>query len=339
MARVGRRQYTRLSPGDNRRVTTPRIDSHSQRRHDTIRRAVLAGMALDRTPGFSFTGHFLGTDWPRVDLEGVNVTVAPGPHCMDAHGNLELTAILMTLDAALATPTRLHIRPGERLATAHLHAQFSGARARGALAFESGFAGLTERDAAGQLLARATARADGAMLCHGSASFVRLAPPPGGRMLAPLPWQDQHRAPPAPLAVADLDAREQSIMAACEAALADDHAGASFLRRFWGLLPEAVEGGATCHTATGPHMANRVGHVQGGILMGLAAETARAAVPGHGVFSSIAAWFLSPGRGAFLDCRASIVHHGRSFAVVRSEITGENGVRVLEAMSAHATPA
>ena len=38
-----------------------------------------------------------------------------------------------------------------------------------------------------------------------------------------------------------------------------------------------------------------------------------------------------------LECRASIVHQGRSFAVVRTEITGDGGVRVMEAMSAHAT--
>jgi acyl-coenzyme A thioesterase PaaI-like protein len=307
---------------------------------DGIRRAVLAGMALDRRPGFSFTGYFLDTGWPRIAQDGVTVTMPAGPHCTDARGEVELTALLMTLDAGLATPTRLHIRPGERLATAHMHAQFSGAPARSLVTMETGFAGLTQGDAAGQLLARGSASADGATLCHGSASFVRLPPPPDGRVLAPLPWQDPGRVPPAPLTPADLDPREQTIMAACEAALADTaHLEASFLRRFWGLLPQQVEGGAQCRTATGPHMANRVGHVQGGILVGLAAETARAAVPRHPVFSNISAWFISPGKGAFLDCRATIVHQGRSFAVVRSEITGEGGVRVLEAMTAHASAA
>ena len=53
------------------------------------------------------------------------------------------------------------------------------------------------------------------------------------------------------------------------------------------------------------------------VLLGLVAETARAAVPRHGVFSSLSAWFISPGRGAALECRARIVHQGRSFAVVR----------------------
>ena len=159
-------------------------------------------------------------------------------------------------------------------------------------------------------------------------------------MLAPLPWQDANRAAPAPLTEADLDTRERSILAACDAALADQtHAEASFLRRFWGLLPRADGDGATCRVATGPHMANRVGHVQGGILLGLAAHTAMAAVPRHTILANLSAWFLSPGKGVSLECRSTAIHAGRSFAVVKSDIIGPGGVRVMEAVTAHATPA
>ncbi len=85
----------------------------------------------------------------------------------------------------------------------------------------------------------------------------------------------------------------------------------------------------------GPHLANRVGHVQGGILTGMAAETGRCAVPNHPVLSNLSAWFTGPGAGGVLLARSTVVHAGRSLAVVRTEITGAGGARVLEATSAH----
>jgi acyl-coenzyme A thioesterase PaaI-like protein len=311
-----------------------------QQQADRIRTSVLAGMARDRVPGFSFTGFFLDTAWPRIGQGNASVTIPAAPQSTDLDGHLELTALLMTLDAALATPTRMFIQPGERIATTHLHAQFTGAALRGDLQVEAMFEGATAGDAAGQLLARGSAQAGGVPVCHGSASFVRLPPPPGGRVLAPLPWQDKNRVAPAPLSGQDLDARERSILAACDKALADQtHAEASFLRRFWGLLPQKDGDGAICHVVTGAHMANRVGHVQGGILLGLAAHTAMAAVPRHTILANLSAWFLSPGKGASLECRSTPIHTGRSFAVVKSEIIGPGGVRVMEAVTAHATPA
>lgn len=302
-----------------------------------IRARVLDGMARDRVPGFSFSGHFLDTTWPRIGSDSAEVSIPLGPHCADPDGRMELTALLMTLDAALATPTRLFIHPGERIATTHMHVQFTGAPVEGRLDADAVFEGFTQGDAVGQLLSRGVASAGGARVCHGSASFMRLPPPPGTRVLAPLPWQRTEAVEVPVLGEADLDERERAILARCDGALAGEFAGESFARRFWDIAPRRDEGGAVTRTVTGPHLANRVGHVQGGILLGLVAETARAAVPRHGVFSSLSAWFLSPGRGAALECRACIVHQGRSFAVVRTEITGDGGVRVMEAMSAHAT--
>ncbi len=306
---------------------------------DRIRASVLAGMARDRIPGFSFTGFFLDTAWPRIGEGSARVTIPAAPQSTDPQGYLELTALLMTLDAALATPVRMFILPGERIATTHLHVQFTGAARGGDLQIDTLFEGATQGDAAGQLLARGSAEVGGVPVCHGSASFIRLPPPAGARVLAPLPRQDGNRSPTAPLTATGLDARERRILAACDAALADHaHAETSFLRRFWGLLPQADGDGALCRVATGPHMANRVGHVQGGILLGLAAHTAMAAVPRHTILANLSAWFISPGQGASLECRSTPIHTGRSFAVVKSEIIGSGGVRVMEAVTAHAAP-
>ncbi len=305
-----------------------------------IRRHLLVSLAADRTPGFSFTGHFLGTTWPHAGRGGARLTIAGGPHCTDAQGRIELAALLMSLDTAMSTATRPYIVPGERLATTFLSARFTGAAFAGRPMIDSVFEGESSRDAIGQLLARATAGANGVAWCHGSATFVRLPPPPDARLMAPLPWQQEPVVAVGPLEPGELDARERAIMAATEAALAGPpgiDAPGSFLRRFWGLMPVREGEGACCRMPAGPHTANRVGHVQGGLLLGLAAETAIAAVPQHTVLSNISAWFISPGKGPALECRSTPIHTGRSFAVVKSEILGEGGVRVLEAVTAHAT--
>ena len=102
-------------------------------------------------------------------------------------------------------------------------------------------------------------------------------------------------------------------------------------------MPRATSGGASCRVPISPQISNRVGHVQGGILLGLAEATASAAVPRHSAVSTISAWYISPGQGTALSVRSRVVHAGRSFAVVRTEIRNADRRLVLEAMSNHAS--
>ena len=67
-------------------------------------------------------------------------------------------------------------------------------------------------------------------------------------------------------------------MRAAQAALTRDDGAHSFIERFWESA-EARRGGATCRVKIGAQIGNRVGHVQGGILLGIAQATARRAVP------------------------------------------------------------
>ena len=317
-----------------------------------IHRAVLQGLARDRTPGWSFTGHFQHLQWPVIGDDAMTVTLPAGPHIEDAAGNLHLTALLVLFDAALASPTRLRVQPGTRLATTHISVQLSGVRADRDARVEARYVSTAQGGTLPQLLAH------GAMLCgdsivmSGHGAFVQIAPPAGVRQMAPLPWQRSGAIDPPPLEVDQLDAREREVLAACDAALAArevpvssttrhsaiEHGGGkfSFLDHFWGITPQRSADGAQCVVSTGPQLANRVGHVQGGILMGMAAATARCAVPNHPLLSNLSAWFTGPGRGDTLLVKSWPVHTGRNLAVVRTEITGAGGARVLEATSAHA---
>lgn len=304
---------------------------------EVIRNTVLRAMARDRTPGWSFTGHFQELHWPRIGKDSMTITIPVGPQCTDPAGNVELATLLVLFDAALASPTRIDLPVGARLATTHIQAQFTGAVARNDVRVEA----VNQGESAGsmrQLMSRAELTSAGHVVMVGSGAFAQLPPPREVGDMAPLPWQRGDHPDPPPLAENELDAREAAILAACDAALAAHAADPrhSFLRHFWGILPEATAEGAECRIKVGPQLANRVGHVQGGILMGVAAQTAMCAVPGHPSISNISSWFIGPGRGGELRARSWTVHAGRSLAVVRTEITGPDGARVLEATSAHA---
>jgi acyl-coenzyme A thioesterase PaaI-like protein len=87
------------------------------------------------------------------------------------------------------------------------------------------------------------------------------------------------------------------------------------------------------------YMGNRVGHVQGGLTMHVALATAVAAVPQHPVLKGASAWYISPGQGAALSTRSTILQSGRNIAVVRTEVFAPGRKLVLEVISNHAIPA
>lgn len=300
-----------------------------------IRTRLLRALAQNRAPGFHFPGYFLDLQWPAMTADTVTQTMASGPHCTTGEGAVHLTALGVMMDAALATAPRLVIEPGARQATVHLNAQFTGHPAVGELRMDAKLEGFTATQTVRQSLARGTLYAGGRTVAYAGATFVVLPPPPGVT-LAPLPWQDPDAPPAEPLTAASLDDREARVLAAFERALRRSRRSGAFIEHFWEARPVATPYGARCTVRIAPHIGNRVGHVQGGILFGLAAGTAQAAAPRHPLLSTISAWYISPGQGESLRIRSTVVHGGRSFAVVKTDIRNADGSLVLEAMSNHA---
>ena len=302
---------------------------------DSIRKRVLQALAANRAPGFHFPGYFLDLEWPHLGTDTVVETMPAGPHCTGADGNVHSTALGVMLDTALATAPRLVIEPGARQATVHLNVQYTGHPARGDLRMEAKLEGFSASDAVRQSLARGELYADGKTVAYGTATFVVL-PPPQGVKLAPLPWQEERRTVPRPLEPSQLDAAECEVVAACERASKRLREGGSFIEHFWDVRPVATKAGARCTVKIGAQHGNRVRHVQGGILFGLATATAQAATPRHPMLSNVSAWFISPGQGDLVKVRSKVVHAGRSFAVVSTEIRTREDRLVLTAMSNHA---
>ena len=314
-------------------MTTKLIDQvHSG--DEAIRAHVLRAIAANRTPGLHFPGHFLGVEWREVAGGKARTALATGPHCRDADGAINIVALGIFTDNVLAAPSRTGAAPGARLATIHMQVQFTGAPVTGNLTAESRLLGRSEGAALQRSLSAATIFANGKPVCHGSGEFALLDPPPGV-VLGPLPWERTDTPPAVPIGTADLEPHERTILKACDKALAKASPEAAFIQHFWGGIPHRTAQGASNRVAIGPHIGNRVGHVQGGILLGLAATSACAAAPAEMMLSNVSAWYISPGRGNALKVRSRLVHAGRTIAVVRTEIKTAGNERVIEVVSHH----
>jgi len=300
-----------------------------------IRRQVQVALAANRMPGYHFPGYLLGCHWPRIGQKDLDAVLPDGPQGRNVDGTANLAGFCILLDVALATAARLEVERGARQATVHLHAQFTGVPLRGELRAHASLDGYTTGSPARQSMVHGTVYAGDAPVCHASGTFIQLPPPPGVT-LAPLPWQQDEAAAPAALRPDDLKPNEKAILKACDYSLRRADRQRAFIEHLWGALPVPTAAGSRCTVKLGPQHANRVGHVQGGLLLGLAAITARAAAPKHPQLSGISAWYISPGQGRALKITSKRFHDGRSFAAVRTEVRNAGGSRVLEVVSHHA---
>ncbi|MHB8907369.1 MAG: acyl-CoA thioesterase domain-containing protein [Syntrophales bacterium] len=304
--------------------------------HDhAIRDRVLRAIAANRIPGVNFPGHLLDIEWLEVAGGNARAKLTAGPHCSDTNGALNIVAMGILADNMLAAVARTGTPPGARLGTIHLQLQFTGEAAVGDIDAVSHLLGRTEGAALQQLMTQATLSAKGKPVCHASGEYSLLDPPPGVT-LGPLPWERTEPAPVSPVDHDTLTPPERTILEASDTALAKATGLTSFIQYFWGGVPRSTAQGASNRVMIGPHIANRVGHVQGGILIGLAAANACAAAPSAMMLSNLSAWYISPGRGTALGIRSRVLHAGRTITVVRTEIKTAGGRRVLEAVSNHA---
>ena len=303
--------------------------------HERIRQRVLRAIALNRTPGYHFPGNFVDISFDRVASGDTRISYETGPHTDDLHGGTDIGTAAMVADFALGTAIRADLDRATRTATVSLTLELIAPLPSGTVSAASRCHGF-QGEGIGRIgHGRVLLQHGGTDIGYGSGAFMVLKPPPNVTM-HPVPHRKRGDPEPPPLAEEDLAPEERRILRHADEALERAaKARQPFIRHFWGYLPEKGRGGAWCVMPNGPHVSNRVGNVQGGILLGLAAVTAAAALPEAWVPSSIAVAFVSPGEGAELKAQANVVHHGRSVSVVRTEVTRADGRRVLEAMSTH----
>ena len=293
------------------------------RRAALIRARVLRGIALNRTPGLHFPGNFLDVAFDRVARGRSRLSLQPGPWCVGADGAVDLAALAILADLGLAVSIRANLSNEARLGTVSMHLQFTGAPAKGRLVADGEFAGFLRRGAGRLGLSRVSISGAAGEVCFGTGTFMALQPPTGVA-LHPVPMRTRRSREPARISPSDLSDQEKRILERAEAALRQR---GEFLRNFWGPVNGVLR--------NGPHAGNRVGHAQGGILIALAAASAAQALEGPWRLSSISAGYVGPGDGRILRARSSVAHLGRLTAVVKTQVLGAGGRRILELLATH----
>ena len=281
-------------------------------REESIRAAVLRGITLNRVPGLHFPGNLLGLSFEHITSANSLLTLEADPHCLEADGQMNFGALALLADIAMAGTVRANLEPTTRLGTVGMSLQFCGAPATGRLAARAEFDGFF-RQGAGRLgVTRCVVSNAAGPICTGTGSFMMLVPP---KDVVLYPIQFRRRD-------------DQPVTLLPDDALTSDERG--IVRRA-GVAMQ----GATGAMKNGPHIGNRVGHVQGGILMGFAAATAQAALPANWSLAAITAAYISPGEGAVLRARSRMVHHGRLTLVIHTQIKGKDRRVVLDATTNH----
>jgi acyl-coenzyme A thioesterase PaaI-like protein len=304
---------------------------------DGLRHKVLRALTRNREPGYHFIGRFLDTTFEKVSTAETRILLDAESYCMETNGTASMGALAVLADVAAAVCIRADMDSSARLATVNLQLQFTGMPAAGKLQATSFFRGYFQRSAGRLGLAQVAVHSGAQCICFGSGAFMALPPPPNIQ-LYPHPIRRPETGELVLLTLDALTPEEQWILNHAEASLDSSlELSTSFITCFLGYFPEKNERGACSVFANGPHVSNRVGHAQGGILLGLAAATASTALPSSWMLSEVSAYYLRAGEGKILKAESNIVHHGRMSAVIRTEISDERGRRVMEVVTTHAS--
>ena len=312
------------------------MESSSVLNHDEfIREQILRAIALNRIPGYHFCGNFFDLWFEDVYDGKARVTIQAAPHVMGDDGNMAPTPLAVAADFAAATAIRTAGDPSVRLATVSLHMQLTNAPIRDDLIAYGTLDGFFE-GAKGRLgLARFHIESNGQLVAFGTSTFM-VMPPPGGRKLDPIPWINKRPEKIALPALHELDESEKEIFARGERALAAARTkGTAFLTEFLNITTHPGDRSARAQMDNGPHVGNRVGHVQGGISMGMVIDSANASLPAEWALVGITASYVSPGEGDELTAHSEIIHRGRLTAVVHTRLLGIEGRLVLEVTTNH----
>ena len=310
---------------------------HARRAH------ALRAIASERAGPLHFASAWAGLSIDRTGPDGACLSLPFGPQVVGGDGTVGIAPLALLADMALSVAMRQHVDPGVRMATVELHLQFTGEPADADLTATARLDGFSHGLAARQGAPSAVLQAGGRTVARARATFANPPLPPGTR-LAPL-VADARPAGPVP-APHELDAREREILRRLSLAGRRLRAASrvapapGFVEAFWGLLPRsAAAGRASTVLVPGPHIANRIGHVQGGILFGAAARTAMAAAPPSFRLTGASAWFLRPALAPRVRIASTLLQAGRTVAVVRTAVVSADGRPVLEMVSGHARPA
>ena len=115
-----------------------------------VRHTVLRALALNRTPGYHFTGHFLSVSHDHVSIETARTSMKVGPHCAEANGSINYGALSVFADLSMAANVRAGHDLATRLATVNMNMSFTGAPITGRIEAATSLQGYLVGTSAGR---------------------------------------------------------------------------------------------------------------------------------------------------------------------------------------------
>lgn len=311
-------------------MTTSDLDNHP-----IIKKAQRA-IALNRTPGYHFCGNFFDFVYDKASPQHSVVHIDPEPQNTDHDQSIHLVLLAILADMGLATGIRFGLDDRTRLATVSLSLQLTGARTTGRVEAVTDTQGHLHGSKGSQGVSLTHIRSGDTLIAVGYGAFMILPVPNGGSLPA-VPWVEKKAPADPPLDLETLTDDEKWILARVRSSIEHcQQTGEDFATHFLNFHPEQQERGAYCEVLNGPHVANRVGHVQGGVILALGMVTANAALGSEWMLSGVTATYISPGEGEAIHAQSKIIHQGRMTAVVQTSIYNKTGRQALEVLSTHA---
>lgn len=310
-------------------------DARSGGRDDVLA-AALRAVACTRALGMHYYGHLLGIASHRPGEGRPRPHLAPDRAVLP--GVVPPVALAAIADLAIGSAVRAALGAGRRLGTVSFTLHHIGSAAQAPVDAEPTL--LWADPDTGDGLARCDLRDGHGKLVGAAQGWFLALPVPDGRQLPLLPWERE----PAPridaLVEGDLDEHERAAVAATlraheRAQERGTSTGEELTSPTWAERPD--EGTARGTLQTGPEVTNRVGHVQGGALYGIAlAAAARAVGPGMEVAEGHYQ-FVRPADGKRIVVDGAVLRRGRSAAFAEATLTVE-GRRVGVARFAFRPP-
>lgn len=299
----------------------------------------LQALRAMRTPGWMYAAHFLGLAFDSLEGDTASVSMPIGPHCVDGQGNVAVAALSVLADVAFAAAVRGQAGAAVRLATLTARLSFAQRPSRGRLSGVSRNRFTLPSLSMPSAVTTLEISGDDGVCCIGEASFAVLDNR-RGTTEHPMPRHSTVEGL-APLEVSELTDAERAVLdqavAAQQAVKSSPSLG--FLDAFWQLAPMTEESGARCRIDAGLHVSNRVGHIQGGILMAVAAKTCAAAAPPGWLLLDLSVQYVEAASGAWVQACATPLRVGRNSASIECRVQDPEGRTTLCAQAIFMRPA